>query len=251
MRVIGFVFGPALLRHTAVLDILALACAATIVVGSLIALQQDNLKRRLAYSTVVHLSYIVLGASLLSPLGMAGAAFHLLAHGLAKITLFFCAGAIYAHAHVERVSQFRGLGRTMPVTFAAFALASLALTGLPGLAGFASKLLLAQGAVQAQAVVPLAVLLGGSLLTAAYLLPVVAIAFFQAPPARPRMVAGARHLPPGRQGPARVREARPSLLVPLVLTACLALAFGMVPPAVNLLSRLVTQVAASIFGGLP
>jgi multicomponent Na+:H+ antiporter subunit D len=117
LRVFGFVFGPSSMAGFAGAHVLAGLAMVTIVAGSLIALRQDNLKRRLAYSTVVQLSYMVLGAALVAPLAMVGSVMHMVNHGLAKITLFFCAGAIYAAAHRENVSELGGLGRRMPWTF--------------------------------------------------------------------------------------------------------------------------------------
>jgi multicomponent Na+:H+ antiporter subunit D len=243
IRMLGFVFGPASLAQFNGAQVLAALAMATIVVGSLIALRQDNLKRRLAYSTVVHLSYIVLGAALVAPFGTIGATVHMVNHGLAKITLFFCAGAIYATTHRENISQLAGLGRQMPWTFGAFTIASLALVGLPGLSGFVGKFFLARGAIQAGDMVALAVILGASLLTAAYLLPIVRIAFFPGPAA-----AGdeKREL----QQPGR-RDADAALLVPLLITAALVVIFGVVPFVIGVQYELAEAVAAQVFGGAP
>jgi multicomponent Na+:H+ antiporter subunit D len=240
MRVIGFVFGPAALAGFTGAAVLAALAAATIVIGSLIALRQDNLKRRLAYSTVVHLSYIVLGAALLAPFGYIGSMVHMVNHGLAKITLFFCAGAIYATTGKENVSELVGLGRRMPWTFAAFTVASLGLIGLPGLSGFVGKFFLSRGAIEAGDITALAIMLGASLLTAAYLLPVVQVAFFPGP--RPDGEAAV---------PARRAEARGALLVPLLVTATLVIAFGILPAAMGVQLELATLVARSVFGGAP
>jgi multicomponent Na+:H+ antiporter subunit D len=239
MRVIGFVFGPGALAEFGGAAVLAALAGATIVIGSLIALRQDNLKRRLAYSTVVHLSYIVLGAALVTPFGFTGSLMHMVNHGLAKITLFFCAGAIYATTHRENISELVGLGRQMPWTFGAFTVGSLALVGLPGLSGFVGKFFLARGAIQAEDLVSLTIMLGASLLTAAYLLPIVRIAFF-----------------PGVQGdgpkqPVQRAEARPALVVPLVITAALVIVFGVVPFVIGVQYDLAAGVAARVFGGAP
>jgi multicomponent Na+:H+ antiporter subunit D len=239
MRVIGFVFGPAALGEFGGAQVLAVFAGATIVIGSLIALRQDNLKRRLAYSTVVHLSYIVLGAALVTPFGMTGSVMHMVNHGLAKITLFFCAGAIYATTHKENISELVGLGREMPWTFGAFTVGSLALVGLPGLSGFIGKFFLARGAIQADDMVSLAIMLGASLLTASYLLPIVRIAFF------PGMQ------PDGTRRPVQRAEARPALVVPLVITAVLVVIFGLVPAVIGVQYDLAAGVAARVFGGAP
>jgi multicomponent Na+:H+ antiporter subunit D len=238
MRMLGFVFGPASLAGLGGAEVLAGLAAATIVIGSLIALRQDNLKRRLAYSTVVHLSYIVLGAALVAPFGMVGSVMHMVNHGLAKITLFFCAGAIYAAAHRENISEMAGLGRTMPWTFGAFTVGSLALVGIPGLSGFVGKFFLARGAIEAGDMVALAIMLGASLLTASYLLPVVRIAFFPGPR-------------PDDEPPPRRAEAPTAMLVPLLVTAVLVVLFGVVPGIIGVQYGLAADVAARVFGGAP
>jgi multicomponent Na+:H+ antiporter subunit D len=240
IRITSFVFGPASLAGIGADEVLAALAATTIVVGSLIALRQDNLKRRLAYSTIVHLSYIVLGAALVAPFGLIGSTMHMVNHGLAKITLFFCAGAIYATTHLENVSDLQGLGRRMPWTFAAFTVGSLGLIGVPGLSGFISKFFLSRGAIEAGDMVSLTIMLGASLFTAAYLLPIVQTAFFPGPvaPGEPE-----RH--------ATVGEARPALLAPLLVTALLAIAFGVLPVLIGTQFELASTVATSVFGGAP
>ena len=128
---------------------LALGVASvTILVGSLLALGQDNLKARLAFSTISQLSYIVLGAALLTPSGILGGIAHITNHAVSKITLFLCAGSIYVSAHKTEVSQMSGLARQMPWTMAAFAVASLSLVGIPPASGFVSKWYLALGSVE-------------------------------------------------------------------------------------------------------
>ena len=115
VRVIGYVFGPDLLSQLGVAEILAWVAAFTIIVSSLIAIRQDNLKRRLAFSTIGQLSYVVLGVSLLTPLGILGGMFHIIAHAFMKITLFFCAGAITVTTHETEISQMQGIGKRMPL----------------------------------------------------------------------------------------------------------------------------------------
>jgi multicomponent Na+:H+ antiporter subunit D len=243
MRMLGFVFGPGALAGFGGDEILAGLAAATIVIGSLIALRQDNLKRRLAFSTVVHLSYIVLGAALVAPFGMVGSVMHMVNHGLAKITLFFCAGAIYATTHRENISELGGLGRQMPWTFGAFTIGSLALVGLPGLSGFVGKFFLARGAIESGDMVALAIMLGASLLTASYLLPIVQVAFF--PGLRP---AGAEETDP----PLVQRDEAPTaMLVPLLVTAVLVVVFGVVPSVIGVQYDLASAVAGRVFGGMP
>lgn len=111
LRIIGFVFGPKLLADIGTADILAWFAAGSIIISSLIAIQQDNLKRRLAFSTIGQLSYIVLGAALLSPLSIKGAYLHLVAHAVMKITLFMCAGVIIVRTHRSNISEMYGIGK--------------------------------------------------------------------------------------------------------------------------------------------
>src|SRR5690348_14820645 len=131
VRVMLYVFGVDLMDRLHLGLPTAYFVAITILLGSIIALSKDNLKARLAYSTVSQLSYIVLGVALLTPTGIEGGLFHIAAHAFGKITLFFCAGAIYVATHKKNISQMSGLGRAMPFTFGAFALASLSMIGAP------------------------------------------------------------------------------------------------------------------------
>ena len=158
----------------------------TIIAASIVALRADNLKRRLAYSTVSQLAYVVLAAAILTPLSLIGAVLHIAAHALGKITLFFAAGAVYTAAHKTEVSQLDGLGRRMPWTFAAFGIGALSMIGLPPAAGFVSKWYMVSGALAAQHWVALGVIVASTLLNAGYFLPIVYRAFFaQAQPGEP------------------------------------------------------------------
>jgi multicomponent Na+:H+ antiporter subunit D len=277
-RLIGFVFGPEVLEGVAASTLLAVGAGTTIVVASGIALRQDHLKRRLAYSTIAHLAYIVLGFALLSPNGIDGALLHIVNHGALKITLFFCAGAIYVHLHLDRVSQLDGIGRRMPLTMTAFALASLGLAGLPPMGGFASKWRLVLGAYEADQRVFAALMVGAGLLTASYLFPIVHRAFFRplpsdghAPdsagvvgvptvPGTPELVID---LPPDTAPagvptvtataaparPARWTDASPLMVIPLVVTATLGLVLGLGDWL--RITELAAQVATSITGVAP
>ena len=153
----------------------------TIVAASVVALAADNLKRRLAYSTVSQLSYVVMSAAILAPLSLVGAIVHIAAHAVGKITLFFAAGAIYTAAHKTEVSELDGVGRRMPWTMGAFAIASLSMIGLPPAVGFVSKWYMLSGAVAAQQWVAVGVIALSTLLNAGYFLPIVYRAFFVAP----------------------------------------------------------------------
>lgn len=155
----------------------------TILSASVVALRQDNLKRRLAYSTISQLSYVVLATSLLAPFSILAAIFHIAAHAFGKITLFFAAGSIYTAAHKTEVSQLDGIGRRMPITMTAFAIGSLSMIGVPPTAGFISKWYLLAGSWQSGEVFVLAVLALSTALNAGYFLPIVYRAFFRAPKA--------------------------------------------------------------------
>jgi multicomponent Na+:H+ antiporter subunit D len=146
-----------------------------------VALNADNLKRRLAYSTVSQLSYVVMAAALLAPLSVIGAALHIAAHAFGKITLFFAAGAIYTAAHKTEVSQLDGIGRRMPWTMGAFAVGALSMIGLPPAAGFISKWYMLSGAMAASHWIAVAVIVASTLLNAAYFAPIVYRAFLRAP----------------------------------------------------------------------
>ncbi len=233
LKVAVYIFGIDTLAATVTSDWLAYAAAATILIASLVAMTKDNLKARLAYSTISQLSYVVLGALMASGIGAVGGAMHIAMHAFGKITLFFCAGAILVASHKTDVSQMRGLGRTMPITFTAFLIASLSIIGLPPLGGVWSKWYLALGAVEAGQLVLVAVLMVSSLLNVAYLLP-VAIRAFMSPPEVAEDGHGHHHEPyldsptmqPWSPVPG-VREAPWPCIAALVLTAtgCLVLFF--------------------------
>ncbi len=178
LRIIGFVFGPKILSELGIVDVLAWAAAASIIVSSMIALRQDHLKRRLAFSTIGQLSYIVLGAALLSPLSIKGAYLHLVAHAVMKITLFMCAGLIIARTHRNNISQLHGIAGKLPITMACFTISSLGIAGMPFIVGFVSKWNLALGALQSGKPLYVVVWVASALLAAAYLLPIVKMAYF-------------------------------------------------------------------------
>jgi multicomponent Na+:H+ antiporter subunit D len=269
-RLIGFVFGPETLAAVGIHHVLAAVAATTIVVASIVALRQDHLKRRLAYSTIAHLAYIVLGFALLSETAFEGALLHIINHGALKITLFFAAGALHVHLHLDHVSELDGVGRRMPFTMGAFALASLGLAGLPLMGGFLSKWHLVLGAFEGGSTWAALVMTGAGLLTAGYLFPIVHRAFFRpspvptiaavpatAPATAP--AAGAHDAAPTdphgvtngvTHGDAPLRPARdadPRMVVPLVITASLGLLLGLGDPLRVL--ELARSVAAAVFGG--
>ena len=181
LKVSIYIFGLDLLEKTAASLWLAYIAGATIIIASLIAMRKDNLKLRLAYSTVSQLSYVVLGAMLATSSGAIGSAMHIAMHAVGKITLFFCAGAIMVATHKTEISQMHGLGRKMPFTFIAFGIAALSIIGLPPLGGAWSKWQLALGAAETGQVILIAVLMISSVLNVAYLVPIVVRGFLPAP----------------------------------------------------------------------
>jgi multicomponent Na+:H+ antiporter subunit D len=228
LKIAIYIFGIDFLAEIPATRWLMYVAAATILLAALVALRQDNLKLRLAWSTISHLSYVVLGALLATPLGIIGGGMHIVMHAFAKITLFFCAGAIIVATHKTRVSEMDGLGRRMPVTMAAFFIASLSIIGLPPLGGFWSKWYLALGTLDAQLLAMLGVLLAGSLLNVAYLLPIPMRAFFS-------------REPEGSENNG-VREAPPACVAALVLTATACVVLFFTPgPIYRLLQMLVIQ----------
>jgi multicomponent Na+:H+ antiporter subunit D len=177
LKVSLYIFGPELILGLPVTEFLTYVVAASILLASLVAMTKDNLKARLAYSTISQLGYITLGA-LLGLTGVLGGSMHIVMHAFGKITLFFAAGAILVAAHKSKVSELDGLGRRMPLTFAAFTLGALSIIGLPPLGGMWSKWYLAQATLETGQLVLLATLLISSLLNIAYLLPIPLRAFF-------------------------------------------------------------------------
>ena len=220
LRVFLFVFGADAIWGIGANQLALAAASVTILVGSLLALGQDNLKARLAFSTVSQLSYIILGAALLNPAGIVGGIAHISNHAVSKITLFLCAGSIYVSSHKTEISQMSGLAKRMPWTMAAFSLASLSVVGIPPTCGFVSKWYLALGCVESENLALLGVLLLGSLLSAAYLGPIVYKAYFEEAP----------------QIQEEVREV-PWMVAPLVISAAASLLLGLYPTPVLELAR--------------
>jgi len=181
LKVIVYIFGIDFLAITGASEWLCWVAAFTLLSSSIIALTKDNLKARLAYSTISQLSYIVLGAALATSAGALGGGMHIAMHAMGKITLFFCAGSIIVFAHKTDVSQMDGLGKRMPLTMGAFFLGSMSIIGLPPMGGSWSKWYLALGAADADQVIFVFVLMASSLLSIGYLMPVVGRAFFLPP----------------------------------------------------------------------
>jgi multicomponent Na+:H+ antiporter subunit D len=195
VKVVIYIFGVDFLHTLAASVWLQYAAAATIILASLVALTKDNLKARLAYSTVSQLSYIVLGAMLATEISVVGGGMHIAMHAFGKITLFFCAGAILVATHKTEISQMRGIGRIMPITTFAFLIGSLSIIGLPPFGGMWSKWYLALGALDSGKQLMVAVLMISSLLNIAYLLPIPIRGFFCEPDNNPGHGAGVREAP--------------------------------------------------------
>jgi multicomponent Na+:H+ antiporter subunit D len=232
VRLVGFVFGPELMQEIGMAAVLAGMAGITILLASFIAMTKDDLKARLAYSTVGHLSYIVLGVALLTPTALLGGAFHMVTHAAMKITLFFCAGALYVHLHYTRVSELDGVGRRMPITMGAFAIGAIGLAGIPGTGGFLSKFMIAQGAVEGEQLLYLGVLLVSGLLNAGYLFPVFIRAFFRSSP---------KHT--------AYDEASWFMVGPIIVTATLAILLGTMPDAVFRFFSIASAAIASVVPG--
>ncbi|MBI5598163.1 MAG: monovalent cation/H+ antiporter subunit D family protein [Deltaproteobacteria bacterium] len=188
----------------------------TIIAASVIALTKDDLKARLAYSTISQLSYIILGVALLTPDGIRGGILHISNHAFSKITLFFCAGSIYVATHRKKISQMDGIGRKMPLTMAAFTVGAFSMIGVPAAAGFVSKWYLAVGSIEAGSVGVLLVLLASGVLNAAYFLPIVYRAFFKEPP-------------PGDTEFEHIKESPYFVVMPLAITAAITVVMGIYP----------------------
>jgi multicomponent Na+:H+ antiporter subunit D len=223
LRVVFHIYGVDLMSRLHIGTTAAYVAAFTIVVASIIALTKDNLKARLAYSTVSQLSYIILGAVLLTPSSMTGGIIHIANHAFSKITLFFCAGSLYSSAHKTEISQMNNIGKKMPWTMAAFFIASLSMIGAPPVAGFVTKWYLAIGSIEAKELPILLFLLASTILNAAYFLPITYKAFF----VKDEDVSQAHH-GAGHAHHEEITE-NPMIVVPLVLTAIISVIIGIYP----------------------
>ncbi len=231
LRVIFNVFGGELMKALHLGMITAILVSFTIIMASVYALTRDNLKARLAYSTVSQLSYIILGGALLTPNSMIGGIAHIANHAFSKITLFFCAGSIYVATHKTLISQMNGIARQMPWTMAAFSIGALSMIGVPPMAGFVTKWHLAIGAIEAKEFAFLAILLASTLLNAGYFLPIIYKAYFEAPE------EATSHDKFRHKG--RVKEVSYFISIPLLLTAVISVVLGLYP---DLLMGFIRQV---------
>ncbi len=194
LKIVVYIFGIDLLKDTGASIPFMWIAAGSILLASAIAMNQDNLKARLAYSTVSQLSYITLGAMLATQMGVMGGAMQIAAHALGKMTLFMCAGAIYVAHHKTLISEMRGLGRVMPFTFGAFFLGAMSIVGLPPMAGSWPKFFLMWGAADAGQLAIIVVLIISSIVNVVYLLSIPVQAFYMNPAqdgAKPQGAGGA------------------------------------------------------------
>lgn len=235
LRIILYVFGPELLHQLDLWLILAYFAAFTVILSGMFALAQDNLKRRLAFSTINNLAIIIMGAALLTPSAITGSIFHMASHGFMKITLFFVAGAIYVKTHKENVSELDGIGRQMPLTMGAFAIGAMGIAGTPPICGFISKWYLAMGALEAKEVVFLFVLLISALMDVAYFFPIIYNSFFKTPKEAINPV---------------LDEASMKMVVPLVITAIISFILGVIPNAFFNFFNIASMAAERILGGM-
>lgn len=233
IRLINELYGPALASSLGVTQVLAAFAAASIIVASVIALRQDDLKKRLAYSTVAQLSYITLGVALCSPLAAAGALAHLAHHAFMKITMFFTAGSLAETLHVKKLSEMGGVARRMPVTMGSFAVAAFALAGIPPLAGFASKWLLGSGSVEAGASWALIVYVAAGALAMGYMVPILLAA-----------------MRPGDHGAPEGVESDPRMLWPIVIVAAMSIVLGLTAGLPGSPVHWALTAVAPAFGGV-
>ncbi len=238
VRLVYDLYGVEFAYGLGLLDVLGAFAAATILYGSLKALSQDSLKKRLAYSTVSQVSYIALGASILGPIATIGGLVHLVHQGLMKITLFFCAGNYAETLGIHQVSEMNGVGRRLPWTTLALTVGALGMIGVPPVAGFVTKWYLGLGAADAGAYWAILLLIASSLLNAAYFLPILYRAWFRPPPPS---------WPEEHRFPTRL-ETDPALLWPPLITAVLSLGAGLFAAAPFSPLEWVRLIAAREYG---
>ena len=256
-RTVLYVFGPETTWDLGLALPLAAAAAATMVVAGVVGLRQDNLKRGLAYSTVSHLAYIALGLALATPVAVFGAFIHVVAHAFMKISLFFAAGLIYVETGEKYVSDLAGVGRRLPMTMTAFAIAAAGLIGFPLVAGFVSKFHLVVGAAASPHPALVVAYLVAGVLKLLYFWPVVYTAFFgrrgsdtsesRHPFAPPHATDGGYVEQTTWERRSLTREASPLLLAPVVATAGLAVLMGLAPTAFPFWA-LAEAVVVEVFG---
>ena len=241
LRVVCYVFGPEASSWCNGAELLSYFALATIILSSLVAMRQDNLKARLAFSTVGQLSYIVLGISILSFYSIGGAIFHIVAHALLKITLFMSAGAIFVTTGLSEISTMGGLVKKMPITSVCFTAASIGLAGMPLMVGFISKFNILEGAFALGVPFAVIALLAAALLALTYLIPVVQVFFGKESEINVDNHGHGHHEHNGF-------DAAPAMLIPLMMTIILAIVLGFEPNAGAHLYDMALSAAKQIIG---
>ena len=239
VRIVCYIYGVDLMGELGLGLILAVIAGFTMLTASLFAIAQDNLKRRLAYSTISQLSYILFGASLLTPMGITGAMLHIPFHGFMKITLFLCAGSIMVASGKKNISEMAGLGRIMPFTFFAFTIGALGMCGAPPACGFVSKWYLCLGTLEADKLVLLTVILVSSLLDVIYFFPIIYTAFFKKPKGLDVDLS---------EWKPKIKESPLFMVVPLTLTAIFSMVFCVPNPFSEALITLAKIAVSSLIG---
>lgn len=225
MRMSYFVFGTEIIRQLHVNIFFSILIGISILMGSFLALHQENLKKRLAYSTISQLGYVLLGIVLLNEDAFVGSLLHLINHAVIKIVLFFCVGAIMYTTHKTEISQIRGIGKQMPITMGCFGIAAISLIGIPPTNGFVSKWYLAQGGLTSGKMIFPAILLFSALLTSMYLLPVITEAFFK------------------KGDNTIIKEAPKKMLIPIISITILVVLLGLFPNvAISFIQKIASEV---------
>ncbi len=230
-RMTYYIYGPMLIKELNGDDYLIPLVIATIVMGSIIALHQDHLKKRLAYSTISQLGYIILGILMLNPNGLAGALMHMINHAFIKITLFFVVGSITYMTGKKYIHEINGLGKHMNKSFIAFFIASVSLVGIPPTNGFVSKWMLGLGAMEANQVLYIVILLFSAFLTAAYLFPVVIAGFF-------------RRGDDEKEGDRKELDPPRLMMVPIIMLSVIIILLGLFP---NLVINFIDVIIVDVF----
>jgi len=239
VRTVGYIYGIDLMHEIGLGVMLASFAAFTMIFASLFAIAQDNLKRRLAYSTISQLSYIIFGVALLSPMGITGAMLHIPFHGFMKITLFLCAGSILVASGKENISEMAGIGRAMPITMIAFTVGALGMCGAPPVAGFISKWFIGLGTLQAGNLIFLGVILVSSLLDIVYFFPIIYTTFFG------KSEGTESNLTKGK----KIEEAPMSMIIPLSIAAIISIIFCFPNPVTDVIFYIVGVAISNLGGG--
>ncbi|MBK5251416.1 MAG: monovalent cation/H+ antiporter subunit D family protein [Peptostreptococcaceae bacterium] len=227
IRITFYLFGAEAVKAMHIKGYMSIPIVLTILMGSFVALHQDNLKKRLAYSTISQLGYIMLGIILLNEDALTGALLHLINHAVIKITLFFCVGVIMYRTGYKTIGEIRGIGKKMPITMGCFSIASISLIGIPPTNGFVSKWYLAMGGLQENRAIFVVILLVSAILTAAYLMPIVIMAFF-----------------PGEMDREFENKEPPlMMLIPIVALTGITVALGLFP---NVVLHFIQDIARSL-----